>query len=335
MISEPKELWDLADFLRVATVIVRNKGGAKTTREFKSTIIPIDDISRRFAHIELTKDSECTMRCGPTHAYLNGKDGLSAVYELYASNLKQIPLLSSGYMDFFKGMLYDDVMDAFDLIMLEAKLPHDNLAALLKKEWNPTNSGKPVITTNWRIDVDTKETVDVLCFPSLFFYFKQNYNGNPSETWKQTAENVFPWDPDYALRVVKTAWDVLSNQNDTEKKMIFGKWSHYALETNRFNNDSKGYLTTMQKAFTTMLAEKSSATPPTSSPNSNLSKEDTVQQVEMLFKNAQVGSSLKSAINKAKTDDERKKVLKNHVLVDANATKRYYESIMNFLKSIQ
>jgi hypothetical protein len=322
MAEDVKELWELSDFLRVATEIVAKD--PKLQNEFvfdrKGKKYEIDDISRRSAHIELTVDETCTMRCGPQHAYVTGKDGLSAIYELYAGNLSQIPMLSPEQFKYFKDATYSNVMSAFDLFNKEMK-NQDKTAGLkkiLEKSW-PKPKSTPDITSNWKPTVIPVGKPDITCFPALFIRFRGMFNGNASETWKRVAYETFPWDPSYALQVARAAWDKMAILSDEDRKKEFHSLIMCALKAEKFDTDeTKHELEVLDKLYSQTMGKQ-----PGSSSVSGISQEDVKKandNLEALKKVAFGGSVLIKALNDA-GDDKTKKMKAFGVFASTGANK--------------
>ncbi len=304
MASEVKILWDLADFLRVATAIVVRDKSPNKKFTFVPKTHPIDDISKRAAYIELTLDPECTMRCGPTHAYVTGLDGLSAIYELYVENLENIPSLTLEQTKYFRDVTYENVRNAFDLLVSKVNENGGALGGLLGKKHEPGNT-EVEISANWMPQAPSygmDKNVDVLCFPALFLHYKKSYSGNPTETWKYVATRVFPWDPNYALSVARFAWDKFNGKDEKQRKEYFLELSECALKSGRFDKKTEDDLKNL------VLAKKSQPGAQLISVQ-GIKSEDIViakKDVESLKKSALGGGVLIRELAEAKDDDEKK-----------------------------
>lgn len=309
MAEDIKELWELSDFLRVATEIVAKD--PKLQKEYvfdkKGKKYQIDDISRRSDSIELTADETCTMRCGPQHAYVTGKDGLSAIYELYAKNLSKIPILSPEQFKYFKNAAYGNVMSAFDLFMGEVRKQDKNaeLKKILEKSWSVAAS-TPEITSDWSPKVSSVGKPDITCFPALFIHFRDMFNGKAPETWKRVAHETFPWDPDYALHVAKAAWDKMSFLSGEDKKKEFHSLIMCALQAEKFDTDkTKNELITLHALYSQAMGNQ-----PGSSSVSGISQNDVEnakKDLGSLEEMAVGGSVLIKELNAA-GDDKPKKI---------------------------
>ena len=339
------ELWSLADFLRVAVLALRESPNQKYNNSItfeKSLNTPVEDISGRVDQIEVTLDKDHTMRCGPAHAYVNGKDGLSSVYNLYAKHLKQIPVLSSNHMTFFKNASYMETANAHLLIAEEIRNAGGaNLTSLLKKTWQ--RQGSVDISSKWSPSAEPTGKADILCFPALFVHYQDIYAKSPAETWKRVAEDLFPWNPDYALNVAATAWKRFENLTASDRKLELYKLATAALESGRFNTETKQPLekladdySALQKIAETQKSSSSVSSSPFIS-SSEFTKEGLEENIQLLQDTATKGVDFLKAINLAKTPDARKAALREYMKakIEVENIKKYAEELRNFISAVQ